>query len=267
VNDPARPAHGAAPLLVRDVDLRPVEALLCDADDNLFPSEAPAFVASTEVINAVMEEIGSPRRYEPEQLRLTSTGKTFRVTVADLVAGATGVTAADEDLERWVAEEKRAVSAHLARTLVPHHEVLGVLQRLGERLTLAAVSSSALSRLDACFGVTGLAELLPPERRFSAEDSLPRPTSKPDPAVYRLAVQRLGLPAERGLAIEDSPTGARSAVAAGIPTIGNLRFVAPTERERRTAELVDAGVCAIVTSWTQLEHLLDGVGASARPAG
>jgi beta-phosphoglucomutase-like phosphatase (HAD superfamily) len=261
--EPATPG----PLLVHDVDLRSVAALLCDADDNLFPSEAPAFVASTEVVNTVMEEIGAPRRYEPEQLRLTATGKTFRVTIADLVAGVTGATPSDADIERWVAEEKRAVSAHLGRTLVPDLEVVGVLRRLGERLTLAAVSSSALSRLDACFAVTGLAELLPPERRFSAEDSLPRPTSKPDPAVYRLACRRLGLPPERTLAIEDSPTGARSAVAAGIPTIGNLRFVAPSERDRRTAELIDAGVCAILTSWTQLERLLDGVAATAQPTG
>jgi beta-phosphoglucomutase-like phosphatase (HAD superfamily) len=247
-------------------DLGAVEALLCDADGNLFPSEEPAYVASAAVVNQVMEELGSARRYEPEELRLASTGKTFRVTIADLAQGVTGAPPAQEDLERWVAEEKRAVSAHLARTLVPDPEVVGVLTRLDERLTLAAVSSSALSRLDACFAVTGLAELLPPERRFSAEDSLPRPTSKPDPAVYRLAVQRLGLPAERGLAVEDSPTGARSATAAGIPTVGNLRFVAPAERERRTAELLDAGVCGVVTSWAELERLLEDAADTAQGA-
>jgi HAD superfamily hydrolase (TIGR01509 family) len=249
----------AGPLLVRDADLRSVTTLLCDADGNLFPSEEPAFVASAEVVNRVMEELGSPRRFAAEELRLATTGKTFRATVAELADGARGgAPMAAEDLERWVAEEQRAVSAHLGATLVPDPEVLGVLTRLGERLTLAAVSSSALSRLDACFAVTGLAELLPPQRRFSAEDSLPQPTSKPDPAVYRLAGERLGLRAEQGLAVEDSPTGARSATAAGFATVGNLRFVAPAEREQRTAELIDAGVCAVVSSWTQLERLLDG---------
>jgi HAD superfamily hydrolase (TIGR01509 family) len=253
----AAEAETGGPVLVREVDMRAVTTLLCDADGNLFPSEEPAFVASTEVINQVMEELGSARRYEPEQLRLAATGKTFRATVADLAADVRdGAPPADDVIERWVAEEKRAVSDHLGRTLVPDEEVVSVLTRLGERLTLAAVSSSALSRLDACFAVTGLADLLPVERRFSAEDSLPEPTSKPDPAVYRLAGEVLGLRAEQGLAIEDSPTGAKSATAAGFATIGNLRFVAEAERETRTEELIDAGVCAIVTSWTQVEGLL-----------
>jgi beta-phosphoglucomutase-like phosphatase (HAD superfamily) len=251
------------PLLVRDTDLRSVTALLCDADGNLFPSEEPAFVASAEVVNRVLDELGSPRRYTPEQLRLANTGKTFRTMIANLAADA-GAPASAEDLERWVAHEKRAVSAHLGQTLVPDSDVVGVLTRLGERLTLAAVSSSALSRLDACFAVTGLAELLPPQRRFSAEDSLPQPTSKPDPAVYRLAGERLCVRAEEGLAVEDSPTGARSATAAGFATVGNLRFVAPAERDQRTTELIAAGACAIVSSWTQLERLLDGASAAAR---
>jgi hypothetical protein len=45
------------------------------------------------------------------------------------------------------------------------------------------VSSSALARLAGCFTATELDRLIPPARRFSAEDSLPTPTSKPDPAV------------------------------------------------------------------------------------
>jgi HAD superfamily hydrolase (TIGR01509 family) len=236
-------------------------ALLCDADGNLFPSEEPAFVASAAVINDIMEALGSPERYEAEQLRLATTGKNFRATAADLATAAGHPPSADE-LERWVAEEKRAVSDHLARTLVPDDEVVGVLTRLAGRMTLAAVSSSALSRLDACFRVTGLAELLPPERRFSAEDSLPRPTSKPDPAVYLHALDRLGLAPDAAIAVEDSLTGVRSAVAAGIPTIGNLRFVQPSERTDREAELRDGGVIAVVDSWQGVEEVLERSGTA-----
>lgn len=39
---------------------------------------------------------------------------------------------------------------------------------------------------------------------------------KPDPALYRLACERLGVAPERAVAIEDSANGARSAVAAGL---------------------------------------------------
>jgi HAD superfamily hydrolase (TIGR01509 family) len=233
--------------------LERVQILLCDADGNLFPSEEPAFDASVEVTNAFLAEIGSDRRFTAEELRLASTGLNFRTTARRLAAdaGATGV-----DVEPWVVEEKRAVTAHLARTLRPHPPTSAALTALAAHLPLAAVSSSALARLAGCFTATDLDELIPPDRRFSAEDSLPTPTSKPDPAVYLHACAQLGIPPEAGLAIEDSVPGAQSAVAAGCPTIGNLLFVAPTERDERAAALTAAGALAVVASWEELVDLL-----------
>ena len=228
-------------------------ALLCDADGNLFPSEEPAFVASADVTNRFLAEIGSPQRFTAEELRLATTGKNFRTTALSLAADA-GVPA--PDLEPWVAEEKRAVTAHLAAVLQPDAEVLAALTTISEHLTLAAVSSSALSRLAGCFTATGLDELIPPAARYSAEDSLPTPTSKPDPAVYLHACAQLGIEPAQGLAVEDSMVGALSAVRAGCPTVGNLRFVAPAERAEREAQLREAGVLAVVTSWAELTELL-----------
>jgi HAD superfamily hydrolase (TIGR01509 family) len=43
---------------------------------------------------------------------------------------------------------------------------------------------------------------------------------KPDPAPYQVALNRLGITAEQAIALEDSPSGIRSAVGAGIRTIG-----------------------------------------------
>ena len=43
---------------------------------------------------------------------------------------------------------------------------------------------------------------------------------KPHPEPYLVAAERLGVPPQRCVAIEDSPTGARSAVAAGCRTLG-----------------------------------------------
>jgi HAD superfamily hydrolase (TIGR01509 family) len=42
------------------------------------------------------------------------------------------------------------------------------------------------------------------------------PAAKPDPAVYELALQRLGLPAGRAIAVEDAPHGVAAAQAAGL---------------------------------------------------
>jgi HAD superfamily hydrolase (TIGR01509 family) len=50
-----------------------------------------------------------------------------------------------------------------------------------------------------------------------AEDEI---AGKPDPAPYQAALNRLGITAEKAIALEDSPSGIRSAVGAGIRTIG-----------------------------------------------
>jgi HAD superfamily hydrolase (TIGR01509 family) len=249
-------SRAGEPALATDVDLRAVRTLLCDADGNLFPSEEPAYTASVGIVNRLMESIGAAQRFEAEELRRSSTGKNFR-TLASELTRQYGRCLSDVALDGWVAEEKDAVSDHLRRVLGPDAEVVDVLSRLSDRYELAAVSSSALSRLDACFAVTGLSELLPPERRFSAEDSLARPASKPDPAVYRAACARLGVRPGEALAIEDSPTGVLSAVSAGVPTVGNVRFVPADEREDRIKELASAGALAVVPSWRALEKLLE----------
>jgi beta-phosphoglucomutase-like phosphatase (HAD superfamily) len=230
-----------------------LQVLLCDADGNLFPSEEPAFEASAQVTNDFLASLGSDRRYAPDELRRAFTGMNFRTTARALI-GELGTP--DVDVEPWVAAERRAVTEHLAATLRPHAPTLAALGEISARLPLAAVSSSALGRLAACFTATGLEELVPPHRRFSAEDSLPRPTSKPDPAVYLHACDQLGIPAAAGLAVEDAVPGVQSAVAAGCPTVGNLLFVAEAERAELAAALLEAGALTVVDSWRQLADLV-----------
>jgi HAD superfamily hydrolase (TIGR01509 family) len=267
----ASPAAGEGILRFHELDLAPVRALLCDADGNLFPSEEPAFVASARVTNRALAALGLTRRYSAEELRLATTGRNFRTTIADLAAASgipveggptSGLATAGAPvltraaLERWVAEERREVTAHLARELRPDPAVAEPLTRLSRRYTLAAVSSSAAARLEACFAATGLAALFPPARCYSAEDSLAVPTGKPDPAIYVHAAGALAIAPGEGLAIEDSVPGALSALAAGLPTVGNVMFVPPGEREARIDALREAGVAAVVSSWHAIEEVL-----------
>jgi HAD superfamily hydrolase (TIGR01509 family) len=235
-----------------------VEALLCDADGCLFPSEIPAFDASAKVTNAFLAEIGATARFGSEELRKATTGRNFRTTAAALAA-AEGKTPDEEALERWVEVERRAVTAHLGKVLRPDPMVLEPLGRLAERHSLAVVTSSASSRLDACLEATELEVLFPEERRFSAESSLPAPASKPDPAIYVHAMERLGAQPREALAIEDSVPGAMAAVRAGCPTVGNVMFVPFGERARRIADLQAAGVVDVIASWEALELLLEPV--------
>lgn len=266
--------------VVRQLDAAPITTLLCDADDNLFPSEAAAFAASTEVTNRFLARFGVTAPLSAAELQKRATGKNFRTTAVDLAVlaevpiestlahgrpaaviasdndVASGRAVAADELEQWVRQEREQVTAHLAATLRPDPQVLEPLRVLASRFVLAAVSSSASTRLKACFTATGLDPLIPTELRFSAEDSLPVPTSKPDPAVYLHSGRVLDIEVHHGLAVEDSVPGVTSAVAAGFPTVGNLMFVPADERRTRSAELIDAGAFALTDSWRALADFL-----------
>jgi len=242
-------------LFLAPLDFDAVQVVLCDADGNLFDSEDTAFAASTEVTNRLLLSWGIDRTFRPDALRRWAMGRNFRSTVSALAAEA-GVALEAEPLERWVAAERRAVIAELSAQLRPDPDVREVLMELSHFFRLAVVTSSAAARLDACLTATALDDLFPTAVRFSAEDSLPFPTSKPDPAVYQLAGHRMGTSGSRALAVEDAVAGVRSAVAAGFPTVGNLQFVAAEERAERVELLQEAGAAAIMPSWAHLASLL-----------
>jgi beta-phosphoglucomutase-like phosphatase (HAD superfamily) len=236
---------------VTSSDLAEVTTLLLDADGTLFPSEEPAFVASAEVTRDLANRVGLTGDFSPEHLRRTTTGKNFRTTAQGLLARQ-GISIGADELETWVEREKVEVTRCLGRVLAPRPEVRACLAALGRRYRLAVVSSSALTRLAACVTASGLDEFFPEDVRFSAEDSLPTPTSKPDPAIYLHALRQLGIGPEQALAVEDSVTGARSAVAAGITTAGMVGFVPVDERTDRIEALARAGVPWVVESWQDL---------------
>ena len=239
----------------RPLDLVAVTTLLCDADGTLFPSEEPAYAASADVTNRFLAGLGAQRSFAPDELQRLTNGKNFRGSATELAA-AQGHDLTRADLDHWVSEEKDVVTAHLRDVLRPDAGVRKPLERLAHRFTVAAVTSSACSRLSACLEVTGLDHLFPIERRFSAEDSLPEPTSKPDPAVYLHAGRTLGVGPVHAVAVEDSVNGARSAVAAGYPTIGILQFVPEVDRPARADALRAAGAAVVVESWADVEAVL-----------
>lgn len=265
---------------VRPFDPASITTLLLDADDNLFPSEAPAFDASAEVTTRFLARFGVNSPLSGDELRKKAVGKNFRSTATDLavlsgvpfekaladkrpdaqVASdgdlADGRALTADELEQWVRQEREHVTAHLAVTLKPDPDVLAPLGDLAPRFALAAVSSSALVRLKASFTAAGLDELVPETVRFSAEDSLAVPISKPDPAVYLEAGRVLGVDGPHGLAVEDSVPGVSSAVAAGYYAVGNVMFVPADEKQSRTQELLDAGAVAVTDSWRALADAL-----------
>ncbi len=82
---------------------------------------------------------------------------------------------------------------------------------------LAVASTTSRPNLDALIEAT---LNRPSERVFeviACGDDVPE--KKPHPAIYHLALARLGLAGERCIALEDSSNGVRAAVGAGLPCL------------------------------------------------
>lgn len=116
----------------------------------------------------------------------------------------------------------------------------------GLGLRQACVSNSGRRVVEANLRAIGLPHL---EFAVSRDDVA---NGKPDPEGYRLAAHRLGVPPEACAAIEDSPTGARAAKAAGMLTVAwpqhpQLVFDAVDHRVEHLHEVDWHGLCGTGT--------------------
>jgi HAD superfamily hydrolase (TIGR01509 family) len=145
----------------------------------------------------------------------------------DLLVSATFIK--DNSAVPW--EPERIVDELLARVIsrVTEHvpwrpgarELLSALRDQGVPSALVTMSWRSLA--DAVVGAL-------PDGTFAAVvtgDEVSH--GKPHPEPYRAAARLLGVSAEDCVAIEDSPTGVRSAVAAGVPTLAVPHVVAVPE--------------------------------------
>lgn len=124
---------------------------------------------------------------------------------------------------------------------------------------LSVVSSSALRRIKASIEKVGQDKYFNPDHVFSAATSLPKPTSKPDPAIYIHSMEVLGKKPEECVAVEDSKSGATAAVRANIKTIGYTGAYEPEKQEQMKKVLQDSGCVVIINEWTEFEGALDKI--------
>ena len=141
-----------------------------------------------------------------------------------------------------LAESPEEINAEVARRMeVVYRERLPLIpgaveavERLAARWPLGLASSSNRELIDFVLEVSGLGRLF---RATVSSEEVPR--GKPAPDVYLEAARRLGIPAERCAAVEDSENGILSAQAAGMRTIAvpNPRYP-PAERALAEADVV-----------------------------
>jgi beta-phosphoglucomutase-like phosphatase (HAD superfamily) len=217
-----------------------VDALIFDFDGVIADSEIVANLVLAETVSA----LGLPTTVDEALDRYM--GRRWPELVALIAAGL------GRDLPQGFGDDLKA--ATLARFRTDLREVAGAGAFIrgwgrGCGTKRAIASSSSADRLALCLELLGLADAFGPHV-FSA-DLVPR--GKPHPDIYLHAADRLGVAPERCVVIEDSPSGVRAGVAAGMIVIGFCggAHIRPGHAER----LAEAGAVRIARRWAEMPAL------------
>ncbi|MFD9074314.1 HAD family hydrolase [Streptomyces lasiicapitis] len=197
------------------------ELIIFDNDGVLVDSEP----ISNTILAAYLTELGHPTSYE-ESLRDYMGGAMHRVH--DLVLERSGQRLPDDFDEIF----HERVFAAFKQELEPMAGAVEVLEKLtAEGVSFCLASSGSHERIRVGHRKTGLDKWFDDGRIFSSQDV---GRGKPAPDLFLHAAERMGVPPEKCVVVEDSPLGVQAAVAAGMDVCG---FTAMTPAER----LRDAG--------------------------
>ena len=233
--------------------------ILFDHDGTVVDSETIALKSAWRLTNEVAIEFPSDRRYNLEEFVKSFAGKPYREILKKLYADSL-TTLNEEDIDRLVAEEEKRAIERLsveAKATVGTPEVLSYLRDGG--FEYALVSNSSLQRLSACLNAAALTDYFPSQQVFSAHDSLPAARPKPLPDIYLHAAKCLDADVSGCVAVEDSLSGVKAAVAAGIgQIIGYVGGTHISEEERSSLAdaLVSAGAGQVIDRMQDLIGLL-----------
>lgn len=199
-----------------------IQALLFDLDGTLVNNDPIHFQAWRDILTSYNLEI------DEDFYKKRITGRLNPDIVKDLLPQLSPAKA------QAFIEEKEARYRNAATTIQPLEGLKSILDWAKMRsLKLALVTNAP--RLNTQF----MLEVLGLETTFSVvvlgEDVS---VAKPDPTPYQVALAQLGVSKEEAIAFEDSPSGIRSAVGAGIFTVGIASTQEPDNLYQFGAELV-----------------------------
>ncbi|HKE98621.1 MAG TPA: HAD family phosphatase [Actinomycetes bacterium] len=227
----------------RDDDRQPVQAVVFDMDGVLLQSEE----VWDEVRERLARERGGHWAAEAHHRMMGMSAPEW----SSYMAGELGVPMAPAAISAEVVA-RMADRYRADLPLLPG--AVEAVRRVAARWPLGLASSSNRPLIDLVLELTGLAGSF--TATVSSEEVA---RGKPAPDVYLEVARRLGVEPERGVAVEDSANGLRSAAAAGmrVVAIPNPGFPPPPELVR-AADVVLDGLDALTT---------DVVDALARPGG
>ena len=152
---------------------------------------------------AMAAEFGVP--YDPDKDFRTIFGRHN----TDIISSLWNVT--DPEQTDRMAQRKEAVFREAARSLKPLPSVMELAQSLREAGWKQGIGSSApRENIRLLLEVSDLADYM--DAIASGEDVT---RGKPDPQVFLVAFERLGVEPHNGVVIEDAPAGVQAATAAG----------------------------------------------------
>ncbi|MFE1798402.1 HAD family hydrolase [Streptomyces sp. NPDC059517] len=192
------------------------DLVIFDNDGVLVDSEP----LSNTLLAAYLTELGHPTSYE-DSLRDYMGAAMHRVH--DMVAERTGERLPDDFDDVF----HKRVFAAFERELEAVPGAEEVLEKLAaDGVPYCVASSGSHERIRVGHRKTGLDRWFDDERIFSSQDV---GRGKPAPDLFLHAAERMGVPPEKCLVVEDSPLGVRAARAAGMDVYG---FTAMTPAER-----------------------------------
>jgi HAD superfamily hydrolase (TIGR01509 family) len=189
-------------------------------------------------------------------------------TAQDAVVGARGITLDPEDdaalhgstlevaaeiIARRAGQDEQEILRDLTREfdrelaggirLMPGAEE--IVRLAGAKVPLACASNSWLEALEHKLTLGGLRKHF---TALEASDTVER--AKPAPDMYAAAARALGVEPERALAFEDSGTGARSALSAGLRLIAVPTPGLPVpSADLALGDLTDPDLAAWIATW------------------
>lgn len=139
--------------------------------------------------------------------------------------------------KKKLAEEKNGIYRELLQELTPADILPGVadwIKRAEEKGLRTAIGSSS-KNTDFILERIGLSDTF--DTVVTGADVT---HSKPAPDIFLLAAERLGIPAEACLVVEDAPAGIQAAKAAGMQSLGVGEFVKEVGADRWALTLGEA---------------------------
>jgi HAD superfamily hydrolase (TIGR01509 family) len=213
-----------------------LEGILFDLDGTLADTDSIHFAVWQDIL--VRFDLEIDRTFYRQRI----SGRTNSKIIKDILPQLTLEDA-------WkLATEKEETYRRLANSLLPTPGLDRLIKLTDEALIKRAVVTNAPEdNAIYMLRILRLIDTFPTV--IMAKDA---PPGKPDPAPYKMALDRLGVKSNKAIAFEDSAAGIRSAVGAGIYTVG-------ITSSNLAEDLLDAGASMIIEDFNdrQLWKLLN----------